>query len=62
MEWLAVAAPIQPLAQELPHAAGAALKRKKKKKKNEILLFVTTWRDLEGMTLSELSQTEKNTV
>jgi len=27
-------------------------------KKNEILTFVTTWRDLEGM-LSEASQTEK---
>ena len=28
---LAAAAPIQPLACELPHAAGAALKRQKKK-------------------------------
>ena len=28
----AVAAQIQPLAQELPHAAGAALKAKKKRK------------------------------
>ena len=30
----AAAALIQPLAWELPYAAGAALKRKKKKKKN----------------------------
>ena len=29
----AAAAPIQPLAWELPHVAGAALKRQKKKKK-----------------------------
>ena len=32
---LAAAAPIQPLAWELPHAASAALKRQKKKKKKE---------------------------
>ena len=29
--WLAVAAPIQPLAWEPPYAAGVALKKKKKK-------------------------------
>ena len=29
------AAPIQPLAQELPHASGATIKGKKKKKKTE---------------------------
>ena len=29
-------------------------------KKNEILLFVTTWMDLEGIMLSEKSQTEKD--
>ena len=29
-------------------------------KKNEILPFVTTWIDLEGIMLSEISQTEKN--
>ena len=29
-------------------------------KKNEILLFVTTWMDLEGIMLSEISQTEKD--
>lgn len=28
-------------------------------KKNETLPFVTTWMDLQGMTLSEISQTEK---
>ena len=28
--WLAAASPIQPLAQELPHATGIGLKRKKK--------------------------------
>jgi len=31
--WLAAVAPFQPLAQELPHATGAALKEKRKKKK-----------------------------
>ena len=29
-------------------------------KNNEILPFATTWIDLEGTMLSELSQTEKN--
>ena len=29
-------------------------------KKNEILSFVTAWTDLEGVTLSEISQTEKD--
>ena len=28
--------------------------------KNEILLFVTTWMDLEDTMLSEISQTEKD--
>ena len=28
-------------------------------KKNEILLFATTWMDLENIILSEISQTEK---
>ena len=31
-------------------------------KNNEILPFATTWIDLEGTMLSELSQTEKNKV
>ena len=29
-------------------------------KKNENLPFATTWIDLEGITLSEISQTEKD--
>ena len=29
-------------------------------KKNEIFLFATTWMDLEGIMLSEISQTEKD--
>ena len=29
-------------------------------KKDEILSFVTTWMDLEGIMLSEISQTEKD--
>ena len=28
-------------------------------KKNKILLFAATWMDLEGIMLSEISQTEK---
>ena len=28
--------------------------------KNEILPFATTWMDLEGIMLSEISQTEKD--
>ena len=31
-------------------------------KKNENLSFATKWIDLEGIMLSEISQTEKNTV
>ena len=27
--------------------------------KNEIMPFVTTWMDLDGITLSEINQTEK---
>ena len=30
------------------------------KKKNEILPFATIWMDLEGILLSEVSQTEKD--
>ena len=29
-------------------------------KKNEILPFATTWMDLEGIVLNEISQTEKD--
>ena len=32
------------------------------KKKKEMLPFATTWMDLEGVMLNEISQTEKNTV
>ena len=31
-------------------------------KKNEILPFTTTWMDLEGITLSKISQTKTNTI
>ena len=37
---LAAAAPIQPLAWELPYATGVALKRQKKKKKN-VSIYIT---------------------
>ena len=30
------------------------------RKKNEVLPFVVTWMDLEGIVLSDISQTEKN--
>ena len=30
------------------------------RKKNKILLFVVTWIDLEGVMISEISQTEKD--
>ena len=33
-----------------------------KKKNHEILPFETTWIDLQGIMISELSQTEKDTV
>ena len=36
----AALAPIRPLAWELPHAVGAALKSKKKKKKNDVYLIL----------------------
>ena len=61
-------APIQPLAWELPYAADAALKRQKNKKqktnkqkkpalkKEEILPFVTSWMNLEGIILIEISK------
>ena len=31
-------------------------------KKNEVLPFVTTWRDLEGIMLSEISQRKANSI
>ena len=31
-------------------------------KKNEILPFATTWMDLEGIMLSEVSQTKTNSI
>ena len=33
-----------------------------KKKKNEILRFATTWMDIEGIMLSEISQRKTNTI
>ena len=42
-------APVQPLAQELPYAAGVALEREKKKKRIKgCLLQGQTWRNKEG--------------
>ena len=35
---------------------------KKKKKRKEILPFATTWMDIEGIMLSEISQTEKRQI
>jgi len=35
-------------------------KTKKQKTKNEILPFATTWLELEGIMLSEISQSEKD--
>ena len=35
-------------------------KNKIKKKRNEILPFATTWMELEGIMLSEISQSEKD--
>ena len=35
--------------------------RAHEKNKNEILPFVTTWMDLEGIVLSEVGQKEKDT-
>ena len=37
-----------------------ALQVQPKEKRKEILPFATTWMDLEGITLSEISQTEKD--
>ena len=36
--------------------------KKKKKKRKEILPFATTWMDIEGIMLSEISQTEKRQI
>ena len=40
-----------------PHTDNEILSSHKKK---EILLFVTTWMDFEGIMLNELSQTERD--
>ena len=42
-----------------PYIQGRILSQKKKKK-NKIVSFATTWMDLEGIMLSEISQTEKH--
>ena len=42
-------------AQELPYAAGAAIKRKKR------MLLAATWMDLRIIILNEVSQSEKDT-
>ena len=36
--------------------------KKKKKKNNEILPFATRWMDLEGITLNEMSDRERQTL
>ena len=41
--WLAAAAPIQPLAWELPYTASVALKRKKKKEKRISGILFLAW-------------------
>ena len=40
---LVAAAPIRPLAWELPHAVGAALKRQKKKEKELLVYTMELW-------------------
>ena len=55
---LAAAASLQPVTQQLPYAAGAALK-KRKGRKNGILPFSATWMDLGSIMLNEISQIEK---
>ena len=44
------------------HAVGKKQKKSTKARffQNEILPFVATWRDLEGIMLSEINQTEKD--
>ena len=39
-----------------------AIKKRMKKKKNEILSFVVTWMDVEGIVLSGISRVEKEIV
>ena len=42
--WASAAAPIRPLVQELPHAAGVAIKRRKEKKKKKKARNNKCWR------------------
>ena len=50
--WPAAAAPIQPLAWELLHAAGAAIKRQRKKKKKR-----TSWEGVQAKYVSRCRET-----
>ena len=45
---------------DVAHIYNGILLNHKKVKKNEILSFETTWMDLYGIMLSEISQTEKD--
>ena len=62
----AAAAPIQPIGQELPYTAGAAVKRKKKKenysspKRNGVLMHTITSMNLENIMLSERCETQRS--
>ena len=58
--------PIRPLAWEPPYTKEATLEKakrqkKKKKKKNDIMPFAATWMELENLSLSEMSQKDKDT-
>ena len=56
------AAPIRPLAWEPPYVVGVALKGGGSTKFCQLQHHGWMWMDLEGIMLSEISQTEKDTV